>query len=548
MSATEGPAGGVEHSLDIGIPGLVDVVEIGRGGFAVVYRARRQGFDQTVAVKVLAAALDDESRQRFEREVRAMGALFGHPHIVGIITAGYTAADRPYIVMEDMTGGSLADALRSRGPYGWQDASAIGIGLATALEAAHSAHVLHRDVKPENVLYSRYGSTKLGDFGLAALTEGPETQSTSVMVSVAHTPPEVLEGGPRTAGTDVYSLASTVMSTMLGHPPFARGRDELSAAIFKRIASDPPPDLRPQGAPDPLCRVLERALAKSPEQRYATASAFHADLEGARAAAGIRSGGATDDPDRTESWAPAPAPSPVTAGPYSISGDRRVAPPSAPAPVQIGRRTPNPLLSWVNTHLLVAAGIGGGVLLLLIIIILVATHGQAPLSFNPSSAVLSSGQLPSGYQDAGQPPGFGTWACAPSDPASGAAQQSASADFRSQFTDNSGNSVTGDVNNYVYSFKSASDASTFMSSAQSAARRCSSAGIDLPSPPTAGDQTFRASYENDGGGINDLIFVRVDNGVSVVIVSSSADQDKFPDSTIQSLATSMAQDISGAAH
>src|SRR4029077_12551732 len=145
ISGAGGPPG--TPPVDLGIPGIVETEEIGRGGFAVVYRGRRQGFDQSVAVKVLAAALDYDSRQRFDREVRAMGALFGHPFIVGIITAGFTVADRPYIVMEDMTGGSLADALRKRGPYGWEDAAKIGDGLPSALEAAHSAHVLHCDVK-----------------------------------------------------------------------------------------------------------------------------------------------------------------------------------------------------------------------------------------------------------------------------------------------------------------------------------------------------------------------------------------------------------------
>ncbi len=265
-------------AVDLGIPGIVETEEIGRGGFAVVYRGRRQGFDQSVAVKVLAAALDNDSRQRFDREVRAMGALFGHPGIVGIITAGFTVADRPYIVMEDMTGGSLADAIRKRGPYGWEETLQIGDSLASALEAAHSAHVLHRDVKPENVLFSRYGAAKLSDFGLAAFTEGPETRSVAVMVSVAHTAPEVLDGAPRTAGTDVYGLASTLMTMILGRPPFARGPSETTSAIFKRISVDPPPDLRVLGVPDAVCRVLEKGLAKTPEQRYATASEFRRDL------------------------------------------------------------------------------------------------------------------------------------------------------------------------------------------------------------------------------------------------------------------------------
>ena len=333
-------------TLDIGIPGVIDAVEIGRGGFAVVYRGHRQSYDQTVAVKVLAAALDASSRQRFDREVRAMGALFGHPHIVGIISAGYTIGDRPYIVMEDMTGGSLADALRTRGTYSWQEATEIGAGLASALEAAHSAHVLHGDVKPENVLYSRYGAPKLGDFGLAALIEGPETRSTAVMVSVAHAAPEVLDGAPRTPGTDVYALASTIMTLILGRPPFARTPGEAPAAIFKRISTDPPPDLRAMGVPEGVCRVLERAMAKTPDARYSSASAFRADLERARQAAlsPVQATGPPDG-DLTEAWTP-PG---IEATPSSIPNpDRAVpaapasSPPLAPAGIQTAQRAMPP--------------------------------------------------------------------------------------------------------------------------------------------------------------------------------------------------------------
>jgi len=393
--------------LDIGIPGIVDAVEIGRGGFAVVYRGHRQSFDQTVAVKVLAAALDAASRQRFDREVRAMGALFGHPHIVGIISAGYTIADRPYIVMEDMTGGSLADALRARGAYPWQEATDIGVGLASALEAAHSAHVLHCDVKPENVLYSRYGAPKLGDFGLAALAEGPETRSTAVMVSVAHAAPEVLDGAPRSPGTDVYALASTIMTLILGRPPFARGPGETPAAIFKRISTDPPPDLRPMGVPDGVCRVLERAMAKTPDARYSSASLFRADLERARQAAlSPAQAPASADTDLTEAWTPPgvddataprapqePAPaaavassSPPPAPTMVPPAPARPVPPSSvpPGARRSFKRPPQPLL------------IGGGVAVVLIIVLLVVLlRGPGPGPSHPQVAGVTAATVAS---------------------------------------------------------------------------------------------------------------------------------------------------------
>src|SRR5690349_21470294 len=152
---------GEETVRDIGVPGCKDATEIGRGGFGVVYRARQPAISRTVAVKVLAAdGLDVDARHRFEGEVRAMGRLGGHPHIVTVHQAGFTAGGNPYILMAYEDGGSLAD----RGPAGsWPEAVAGGITIAGALESAHRAGLLHRDVTPRNILVSRYGEPKLAD-------------------------------------------------------------------------------------------------------------------------------------------------------------------------------------------------------------------------------------------------------------------------------------------------------------------------------------------------------------------------------------------------
>jgi hypothetical protein len=569
LSATEGaggPPGG--SGIDIGIPGIAEIAEIGRGGFAVVYRGRRQGFDQTVAVKVLAAALDNESRQRFDREVRAMGALFGHPFIVGIITAGFTVADRPYIVMEDMTGGSLADAVRKRGPYTWQETVQIGDGLASALEAAHSAHVLHRDVKPENVLFSRYGAAKLGDFGLAAFTEGPETRSTTVMVSVAHTAPEVLDGAPRTASTDVYGLASTLMTMLIGRPPFARGPNETSSAIFKRISTQPPPDLRPQGVPDAVCRVLERALAKTPEERYATATAFRTDLERARSgslpvAAVVA---APVDSDLTETWVDPnrnPPPAGVAAAP----------PPPPPSGVPSPARRPAGVAAWIAANavvvgiaaVVIVAGAGTG-------IYLASRHtgptpnpistptptpshsgrptptAPGPSPFDPSNALLTSAQLPTGpsYMASGAAPSLQGWACAPADPTTGTATASANTLYTTSFTDSASHTVTLLISNYTFVFPSDADAAAFVQSAASASRSCTANGHTLPAPPPSGQSSLRLRYENSDSGDNDLIYVQAGNGVSVIIASSSADQWGFFDSAVDTMSSNAASDLTTA--
>ncbi len=551
-------------AVDLGIPGIVETEEIGRGGFAVVYRGRRQGFDQSVAVKVLAAALDNESRQRFDREVRAMGALFGHPGIVGIITAGFTVADRPYIVMEDMTGGSLADAIRKRGPYGWEETLTIGDGLASALEAAHSAHVLHRDVKPENVLFSRYGAAKLSDFGLAAFTEGPETRSVAVMVSVAHTAPEVLDGAPRTAGTDVYGLASTLMTMILGKAPFARGPSETTSAIFKRISIDPPPDLRVLGVPDAVCRVLEKALAKTPEQRYATASEFRRDLALAKTGtvpvAAVAAVPAVDD-DKTMTWAPpvADAAAPVRPpNPYTPA-------PMPPPPQSPQRPRSGSLSAWIAANTVIAAVIaiivvaagGTGIYVLASRSKTTPTPTVAPtlrptlnptsppvVAFNPTAALLTKSDLgTANYTNDGAAEALSSWACAPTDPTTTTATGSANELFSTTTTDSQGTDVTVEIANYVYVFPSNAAASAFMATATNSAKNCTANGATLPAPPQAGDLALRSSYENSASGDNDLVYVQVKNGVSVTISASSADQWELFASTIQSMATNAANDL-----
>ena len=151
----------------LGLTGFDEVVEVARGGFGVVYRAHQVDFDRTVAIKVLTGPFNDHARSRFERERRAMGSLSHHPNIVTVYGWGTTAKDEPYIVMEYMPGGALADVVKDA-TMPWPDVVHLGTKLARALHAAHLAGILHRDVKPENVLVSSYGEPMLADFRIAA--------------------------------------------------------------------------------------------------------------------------------------------------------------------------------------------------------------------------------------------------------------------------------------------------------------------------------------------------------------------------------------------
>jgi serine/threonine-protein kinase PknK len=266
------------------IPGYEGLTEIGHGGFAVVYRAQDHQFNRSVAIKVLTGPLDAPARKRFERERRAMGALSRHPHCVTVYDSGFTADDRPYLVMEDMSGGSLRQRIKD-GPMPWSEVVAIGVKLAGALHAAHEAGVLHRDIKPENVLCSAYGEPKIADFGIARLEEDTLT-SGMIFATPAHSAPELFDGTGPTRASDVYSLGSTLFTLMAGSAPFTRRNDEPAIAIVTRASQEPVPDLRPRGVPDAVFAVVEDAMAKQPDDRP-SAMEVGRRLRDAQQAAGV---------------------------------------------------------------------------------------------------------------------------------------------------------------------------------------------------------------------------------------------------------------------
>lgn len=252
--------------------GFDNVEEIGRGGFGVVYRCVQPSLDRAVAVKVLSTDLDRDNLERFLREQRAMGRLSGHPHIVTVLQVGVLAGGRPFIVMPYHAKNSLETLIRRHGPLDWRETLSIGVKLAGALEAAHRVGTLHRDVKPGNILLTDYGEPQLTDFGIARIAGGFETATGVIAGSPAFTAPEVLEGASPTPASDVYSLGATLFCALTGHAAYERRSGERVIAQFLRITSQPIPDLRKQGLPADVAAAIERAMARHPADRPATAA------------------------------------------------------------------------------------------------------------------------------------------------------------------------------------------------------------------------------------------------------------------------------------
>jgi serine/threonine protein kinase len=263
----------------LGLPGFEVLEIVGRGGFGVVYKARQVDFDRLVAVKVLIGEFDERARSRFDRERKALGALSSHPNIVQVYASGRMDDGNPYLVMEFATGGSLADRMTREGPVPWREAGGVGVKIAVALSAAHERGVLHRDVKPENVLFATFGEPMLADFGIAQVVGQTATGTGIITASVQHAAPEVLNGLRPTEASDQYALASTIHAAIAGRAPFVRDTDESLIPMIARISTEAPPDLRAQGVPDGVCAALERALAKDPKDRYQTVDELRMELE-----------------------------------------------------------------------------------------------------------------------------------------------------------------------------------------------------------------------------------------------------------------------------
>jgi len=254
---------------------------VGRGGMAEVYLARDRLLDRLVAIKILFPefATDPSFVARFRREAQAAANL-NHPNIVGVYDWGKERGTY-YIVMEYVDGRTVSDILRSDGPIEPKRGAGIAADVAAALGFAHRKGVVHRDVKPGNVLITKTGEVKVADFGIArAMTSSSEenlTQTGSVMGTATYFSPEQAQGKPVDARTDLYSLGVVLYEMASGKPPFSA--DSPVAIAYKHVQEPIPPlaGRVPGIAPD-YQAITERALAKDPDDRYPDGAAMRADL------------------------------------------------------------------------------------------------------------------------------------------------------------------------------------------------------------------------------------------------------------------------------
>ena len=245
------------------MPGLANLIVLARGGHATVYRATQVSAYREVAVKVENRTLDsDRDQQRFVREARAAGRMSSHPHVVDLYDVGVTVDGHPYMIME-LCKGSFADQMKVS-PLGSAETRSVGAKIADALASAHAQGLVHRDVKPGNILLTQFDEPVLADFGLAVLAESRETSMT-LDLTPAYAAPEMFDGRRSAPASDVYALCATLYALMRGRPARWRENSSPSLATMMEMFAERVPDL--PSVPAWLTALLRQGMSNEPAHR-----------------------------------------------------------------------------------------------------------------------------------------------------------------------------------------------------------------------------------------------------------------------------------------
>ena len=271
---------------------------IGTGGMAVVYKARCHRLNRLVAIKILKDeySQDDEFRRRFHQESQAV-AMLSHPNIVSVYDVS-TSRDADYIVMELIDGITLKQYMEKKGVLNWKETLHFSTQIAKALEHAHSRGIVHRDIKPHNVMVLKNGSVKVADFGIAQVMSKSNTLTKEALGSVHYISPEQAKGGRVDNRSDLYSLGVVMYEMMTGRPPYD-GESPVSVAIKHINGGAPMPSTMNPNIPGGLEQIIMKAMAVDPNHRYATATEMLNDMEEFRKNPSIlfdREQGAAQDP------------------------------------------------------------------------------------------------------------------------------------------------------------------------------------------------------------------------------------------------------------
>ncbi len=269
--------------------------KLGSGGMSTVYLARDETLERLVAVKLLHREISDQPDQleRFRREARSV-AQVSHPNVVAVIDAGEDSG-YPYIVFEYVSGETLKQRIDRMGRLPLDEAAAYAIEIGRGLSAAHARKLVHRDVKPQNVLIDPEGRAKVTDFGIARSLESDGlTKTGRVLGTTDYVSPEQAMGQDVDSRSDIYSLGVLLYEMLTGKPPFEA--DSLVGVAMKHV-NEPMPDLqeRRPDASSALAAVIERSTLKDPKKRYPDMGAMLAELEGALEVEIARSGSSTSE-------------------------------------------------------------------------------------------------------------------------------------------------------------------------------------------------------------------------------------------------------------